>query len=61
MSRMRNQWNSKEAATFQGDLRRRVHSSRLNGREPSLVLHGGGSTPLEARQRSIFRRNERVT
>jgi rhamnose utilization protein RhaD (predicted bifunctional aldolase and dehydrogenase) len=60
MNRMRSPWNSKKAAAFRGDLRRRIHSSRLNEREPLLVLHGDGSTRVEVRQRSIFGTNERM-
>jgi len=40
-------WNDADAACWQGDLGQRVYTSRLLGREPSLVLHGGGNTSVK--------------
>ncbi len=51
---MRSFWDSKEAARFRGDLAQRVYTSRLLGREPSLVLHGGGNTSVKIRERNLF-------
>ena len=42
---MKSLWNDAEAATFGGPLGTRVYTSRLLGRDRSLVLHGGGNTP----------------
>src|SRR5690606_30432868 len=38
-------------ADAQRDLALRVYTSRLLGREPSLVLHGGGNTSVKTRAR----------
>lgn len=35
-------------------LKLRVYTSRLLGREPSLVLHGGGNTSVKASQANLF-------
>ncbi|HLE56917.1 MAG TPA: oxidoreductase, partial [Rhodothermia bacterium] len=44
---MRNLWKDSEAAECVGDLEQRVYSSRLLGRDRSLVLHGGGNTSVK--------------
>ena len=41
---MQNLWQDAEAAALEGDLGARVYTSRLLGRDKSLVLHGGGNT-----------------
>jgi rhamnose utilization protein RhaD (predicted bifunctional aldolase and dehydrogenase)/NAD(P)-dependent dehydrogenase (short-subunit alcohol dehydrogenase family) len=38
-----------EAAGFAGDLALRVYTTRLLGRDPKLVLHGGGNTSVKTR------------
>jgi rhamnose utilization protein RhaD (predicted bifunctional aldolase and dehydrogenase)/NAD(P)-dependent dehydrogenase (short-subunit alcohol dehydrogenase family) len=43
-------WKDSEAAGWEGDLGQRVYTSRLLGREPSLVLHGGGNTSVKLRE-----------
>lgn len=46
---MQSLWNEEEARVLAQDpLQMRVYSSRLLGREPSLVLHGGGNTSVKA-------------
>lgn len=45
---MRSLWNDKDAAAFDDKLGKRVYTSRLLGRDPSLVLHGGGNTSVKA-------------
>lgn len=57
---MKNLWNSAQAAGFSGDLGQRVYSSRLLGRDPSLVLHGGGNTSVKVRERNVFGEEEAV-
>jgi rhamnose utilization protein RhaD (predicted bifunctional aldolase and dehydrogenase)/NAD(P)-dependent dehydrogenase (short-subunit alcohol dehydrogenase family) len=57
---MKNVWNSSEAAEFVGDLRQRVYSSRLLGREPSLVLRGGGNTSVKVLEKNVFGEDERI-
>ena len=45
---MQSLWKEEEARLFANDpLEMRVYSSRLLGREPSLVLHGGGNTSVK--------------
>jgi rhamnose utilization protein RhaD (predicted bifunctional aldolase and dehydrogenase)/NAD(P)-dependent dehydrogenase (short-subunit alcohol dehydrogenase family) len=58
---MRSQWNDADASEairlygprFGEDLALRVYTSRLLGREPSLVLHGGGNTSAKGKAREI--------
>jgi len=57
---MRSFWDNKEAARFQGDLAQRVYTSRLLGRDPSLVLHGGGNTSVKIRERNLFGDEEEI-
>lgn len=42
---MKSLWSDHDAAQFPGELGQRVYSSRLLGRDSSLVLHGGGTRP----------------
>ena len=51
---MQSQWNDQEAAGFSGDLAQRVYTSRLLGRDKSLVLHGGGNTSVKLRERNLL-------
>src|SRR5215471_21670606 len=51
---MHSLWADAEAATFEGPLAQRVYTSRLLGRDHSLVLHGGGNTSVKIRQRNLF-------
>ncbi|MBI4308947.1 MAG: bifunctional aldolase/short-chain dehydrogenase [Candidatus Omnitrophica bacterium] len=52
---MKSLWNDKEAAALSNDpLKLRVYTSRLLGREPALVLHGGGNTSVKARVKDFF-------
>ena len=52
---MKNLWNDKEAKSFGVDfLNQRVYSSRLLGRNPDLVLHGGGNTSVKGSYKNIF-------
>jgi rhamnose utilization protein RhaD (predicted bifunctional aldolase and dehydrogenase)/NAD(P)-dependent dehydrogenase (short-subunit alcohol dehydrogenase family) len=55
---MRSLWNDKEAGEFKGDLNQRVYTSRLLGRDPSLVLHGGGNTSVKVTRPNLFGENE---
>lgn len=50
---MKNLWHDQEAAHYQGDLAQRVYTSRLLGRNPSLVLHGGGNTSVKIQENNI--------
>jgi rhamnose utilization protein RhaD (predicted bifunctional aldolase and dehydrogenase)/NAD(P)-dependent dehydrogenase (short-subunit alcohol dehydrogenase family) len=49
---MRSLWNDAETSRFRTELDWRVYTSRLLGKDPSLVLHGGGNTSVKLRERS---------
>src|SRR4051812_21982304 len=51
---MKSLWRDDEAAQFSGPLGPRVYTSRLLGREKSLVLHGGGNTSVKLREKDLF-------
>jgi rhamnose utilization protein RhaD (predicted bifunctional aldolase and dehydrogenase)/NAD(P)-dependent dehydrogenase (short-subunit alcohol dehydrogenase family) len=51
---MQSLWNDAEAARFAGPLGPRVYTSRLLGRDKSLVLHGGGNTSVKLREADLF-------
>ena len=51
---MQSLWQDAEAAGFEGDLGARVYTSRLLGRDKSLVLHGGGNTSVKIAERDRF-------
>lgn len=57
---MQSLWNDQEAAQFSGDLGLRVYTSRLLGRDKSLVLHGGGNTSVKIRERNIAGEEEDI-
>ena len=47
-------WRDAQADALSGDLERRVYTSRLLGRDKSLVLHGGGNTSVKLREADIL-------
>lgn len=49
-----NLWSDEDAARFAGDLAQRVYTSRLLGRDPALVLHGGGNTSVKIREHNLL-------
>jgi len=51
---MKSLWSDAEAAQFTGPLGARVYTSRLLGRDKSLVLHGGGNTSAKLREKDLF-------
>ncbi|MBV9580767.1 MAG: bifunctional aldolase/short-chain dehydrogenase [Chloroflexi bacterium] len=57
---MHSLWNDAEAAAFDGPLGQRVYTSRLLGRDHSLVLHGGGNTSVKIHQPDVFGDDEDV-
>jgi rhamnose utilization protein RhaD (predicted bifunctional aldolase and dehydrogenase)/NAD(P)-dependent dehydrogenase (short-subunit alcohol dehydrogenase family) len=57
---MRSLWNDQEAKQFQGDLGLRVYTSRLLGRDKSLVLHGGGNTSVKIGEKNLFGEQETI-
>ena len=45
---MDSQWNEQNATALEGDFKAlRVYTSQLLGRDPNLVLHGGGNTSVK--------------
>src|SRR5256885_9432348 len=57
---MRSLWNDREAKQFQGALGLRVYTSRLLGRDRSLVLHGGANTSVKIREKNLFGEEETI-
>lgn len=58
---MKSLWNEQEAAERAGSpLALRVYTSRLLGREPALVLHGGGNTSVKVREANLFGESEHL-
>jgi rhamnose utilization protein RhaD (predicted bifunctional aldolase and dehydrogenase)/NAD(P)-dependent dehydrogenase (short-subunit alcohol dehydrogenase family) len=51
---MKSLWNDTEAAQFSGELGLRVYTSRLLGRDPTLVLHGGGNTSVKLNEPDLY-------
>jgi rhamnose utilization protein RhaD (predicted bifunctional aldolase and dehydrogenase)/NAD(P)-dependent dehydrogenase (short-subunit alcohol dehydrogenase family) len=51
---MKSLWSDAEAAEFRGPLGPRVYTSRLLGRDKTLVLHGGGNTSVKLREKNLF-------
>lgn len=58
---MQSLWDSAVAASFNGcELALRVYSSQLLGREPALVLHGGGNTSVKCAVKNILGETEQI-
>ncbi|HMH19386.1 MAG TPA: bifunctional aldolase/short-chain dehydrogenase [Burkholderiales bacterium] len=57
---MQSLWDDQEAKKFQGELGQRVYTSRLLGRDKSLVLHGGGNTSVKIREKNLFGEEETI-
>lgn len=57
---MKNLWDPAEAAKCQSDLELRVYTSRLLGRDDTLVLHGGGNTSVKVRERNVLGEEEEI-
>ncbi|HET7765560.1 MAG TPA: bifunctional aldolase/short-chain dehydrogenase [Burkholderiales bacterium] len=57
---MQSLWKDEDARQFQGDLGLRVYTSRLLGRDKSLVLHGGGNTSVKIREKDLFGEEETI-
>lgn len=57
---MKSMWDAQEAARHEGPLAQRVYTSRLLGRDPSLVLHGGGNTSVKIRETNVLGESEDV-
>ncbi|MBW6488789.1 bifunctional aldolase/short-chain dehydrogenase [Sulfurimonas sp.] len=57
---MRSLYSDKEANEFKTDLDLRVYTSRLLGRDASLVLHGGGNTSVKSTATNLFGEIEEI-
>jgi rhamnose utilization protein RhaD (predicted bifunctional aldolase and dehydrogenase) len=57
---MKNLWDPAEAAKYGSDLELRVYTSRLLGRDDTLVLHGGGNTSVKVRERNVLGEEEEI-
>lgn len=57
---MKNLWDAAEAAKCQSDLELRVYTSRLLGRDATLVLHGGGNTSVKVRESNAVGEEEEI-
>jgi rhamnose utilization protein RhaD (predicted bifunctional aldolase and dehydrogenase)/NAD(P)-dependent dehydrogenase (short-subunit alcohol dehydrogenase family) len=57
---MISRWDDHEAQGYTGELGLRVYSSRLLGRDPSLVLHGGGNTSVKLLDRDLHGEERRI-
>jgi rhamnose utilization protein RhaD (predicted bifunctional aldolase and dehydrogenase)/NAD(P)-dependent dehydrogenase (short-subunit alcohol dehydrogenase family) len=55
---MNSLWDDREAEQFPGDLGLRVYTSRLLGRDKSLVLHGGGNTSVKLTEKNLLGEDE---
>jgi rhamnose utilization protein RhaD (predicted bifunctional aldolase and dehydrogenase)/NAD(P)-dependent dehydrogenase (short-subunit alcohol dehydrogenase family) len=55
---MKSLWSDAEAAEYKGPLGPRVYTSRLLGRDKTLVLHGGGNTSVKLREKNLFGEDE---
>jgi rhamnose utilization protein RhaD (predicted bifunctional aldolase and dehydrogenase)/NAD(P)-dependent dehydrogenase (short-subunit alcohol dehydrogenase family) len=55
---MKSLWSDKEAGQYRSDLELRVYTSRLLGRNPALVLHGGGNTSVKIKEKNLLGEEE---
>lgn len=53
-------WSEQEAGACADELALRVYSSRLLGRDPSLVLHGGGNTSVKITESNVVGEEEEI-
>ena len=57
---MKNLWDDADAANHTGPLGPRIYTSRLLGRDKSLVLHGGGNTSVKLVEKNLFGEDEEI-
>ena len=57
---MKNLWSDADSTSFDGDLALRVYTSRLLGKDPTLVLHGGGNTSVKITESNIVGNQEEI-
>lgn len=51
---MQSLWNDEDARHYRTALGLRVYTSQLLGRDPTLVLHGGGNTSVKIRECNVY-------
>lgn len=57
---MKSLWDQTEADQCEDDLDLRVYTSRLLGRDKTLVLHGGGNTSVKLEEKNILGEDEAI-
>ncbi len=57
---MESLWDDRQAAGLEGDLAMRAYTSRLLGRDRTLVLHGGGNTSVKVTERNVLGEAEEI-
>ena len=57
---MNNLWNNDHVNKFVDDLDWRVYTSRLLGKDSSLVLHGGGNTSVKILKTNLVGEKEEI-
>ena len=58
---MQSTWDDSVANSLGGDLLKlRVYTSQLMGKDPDLVLHGGGNTSVKIKETNIFGEEETI-
>jgi rhamnose utilization protein RhaD (predicted bifunctional aldolase and dehydrogenase)/NAD(P)-dependent dehydrogenase (short-subunit alcohol dehydrogenase family) len=57
---MNSQFKDSEISLCRNELERRVYTSRLLGRDKSLVLHGGGNTSVKSVETNVFGEEEEL-
>lgn len=57
---MKNLWNDNDVKNISGDVAERVYSSRLLGKDKSLVLHGGGNTSVKVTEKNLFGEEQEI-
>ncbi len=53
-------WNDDEATACNSELELRVYTSRLLGKDKTLVLHGGGNTSVKITEKDVFGEEEPI-
>ena len=57
---MKSLWDDRDAKQYQSDLGLRVYTSQFLGRDPSLVLHGGGNTSVKFLEKNLVGEEEEI-
>jgi rhamnose utilization protein RhaD (predicted bifunctional aldolase and dehydrogenase)/NAD(P)-dependent dehydrogenase (short-subunit alcohol dehydrogenase family) len=57
---MDNLWIDAQSKNFKGDLAQRVYTSRLLGKDSTLVLHGGGNTSVKILETNLVGEKEEI-